>query len=407
MKTGLRSYANRQRINFGRRAVNPARFMLESARMAFGGSDATGYISTRPIRVVLVSDADAGTSEEQLNPFSWYRSELRNKMRLLSVHLLLNDVLRAPKLILSPFDIVILKMSFRTRSQEALRIVQTIRGAVDDKRIIYFDGDDDLCIQWPVILPYIDLYVKKHLFRDRTQYLNRFVGKTNLTDFVHHHFGYSFSDDPVAAESGPVPIEHLVKLCLGVNLAGDRKIMSLYNNITMWHSSQGARENDVMFRGNIPKRGDWIYYLRKDIEPALKRLEKSCRVIAPKGRVSADEYYGEMLKSKICVSPFGYGEICWRDFEAIICGCLVIKPDMGHVETNPNIFTPYQTYVPVRWDYSDLEEKCAYYLAHEDERECIVVNAFNVLDDFYKSCGFMSSFNKLLQRISFNPVLTE
>jgi len=27
--------------------------------------------------------------------------------------------------------------------------------------------------------------------------------------------------------------------------------------------------------------------------------------------------------SKICISPFGYGEICWRDFEAIIFGCLL------------------------------------------------------------------------------------
>ena len=59
-------------------------------------------------------------------------------MRLISVHLPLKDVLRAPKLILSPFDIVILKMSFRTRPQEALRIAQTIRGAVNDKRMIYF-----------------------------------------------------------------------------------------------------------------------------------------------------------------------------------------------------------------------------------------------------------------------------
>ena len=43
-----------------------------------------------------------------------------------------------------------------------------------------------------------------------------------------------------------------------------------------------------------------------------------------------------MRHSRICISPFGYGEICWRDFEAILCGCLVVKPDMSHVETNPS-----------------------------------------------------------------------
>ncbi len=407
MSTGLRRYVSRQRINFGRRVVNPGRFILETTRMAFGGSDAVGNIlTTQPIRVVLISDADASTSEEQLTPFSWYRSELRNKMRLITVHLFLKDVLRAPKLVLSPFDIVILKMSFRTRPQEALRIAQTIRGAANGKRIFYFDGDDDLCIQWPAILPYIDLYVKKHLFRDRSQYLNRFVGKTNLTDFVHHHFGYSFSDDPVARQSGPVSIEHLAKLCVGVNLAGDSKIISLYNSSKLHSSFERATDNDVIFRGSVPEPSNWMYYLRKDIEPALRRLEKSCRVIAPKERVSSEEYYREIMKSKICISPFGYGEICWRDFEAIICRCLVIKPDMSHVETNPDIFKPYQTYVPVRWDFSDLEEKCGYYLAHEDERKRIVVNAFNILDEFYKNCGFVSSVSELLQRFSFNPALT-
>jgi spore maturation protein CgeB len=103
-----------------------------------------------------------------------------------------------------------------------------------------------------------------------------------------------------------------------------------------------------------------------------------------------------MIRSKICISPFGYGEICWRDFEAILCGCLLIKPDMSHVETNPDIFMAGQTYVPVKWDFSDLEEKCAYYLAHDDERERIAAGAFNVLDDFYKNGGFIKSLTALL-----------
>ena len=38
---------------------NPARFILDNTRMAFGGSDAVGNIlPTQPIRVALVSDAD-------------------------------------------------------------------------------------------------------------------------------------------------------------------------------------------------------------------------------------------------------------------------------------------------------------------------------------------------------------
>ena len=113
-------------------------------------------------------------------------------------------------------------------------------------------------------------------------------------------------------------------------------------------------------------------------------------------RVTTEEYYREMISSKICVSPFGYGEICWRDFEAIICGCLLVKPDISHVETNPDVFRPYETYVPVKWDFSDLEEKCTHYLMDGRERERIVVQAFNVLDGFYKNDGFIKSVRAIL-----------
>jgi hypothetical protein len=74
---------------------------------------------------------------------------------------------------------------------------------------------------------------------------------------------------------------------------------------------------------------------------------------------------------------------------------------MGHVETNPDIFKPYETYVPVKWDFSDLEEKCTYYLTNESERERLVTQAFKVLDEFYKSAGFIKSVSKMLNGVSY------
>jgi spore maturation protein CgeB len=124
-------------------------------------------------------------------------------------------------------------------------------------------------------------------------------------------------------------------------------------------------------------------------------MQKSYRVILPTERVGPEEYYREISGSKICVSPFGYGEICWRDFEAILCGSLIIKPNMDHIETTPDIFKAHQTYVPVRWDYSDLEEKCSYYLAHDAERERIAKAAFDVLDSFYRGHGIIKILAKI------------
>ena len=107
--------------------------------------------------------------------------------------------------------------------------------------------------------------------------------------------------------------------------------------------------------------------------------------------------------AEFCVSPFGYGEVCWRDFEAMLCGCLVIKPDMSHVETNPDIFRPHETYVPVQWDYADLEEKCSYYLEHEGERQRIVDQAFKAVDEFYKNGGIIKSILNLLDCLASEP----
>ena len=38
-----------------------------------------------------------------------------------------------------------------------------------------------------------------------------------------------------------------------------------------------------------------------------------------------------MYKYSSFISPFGWGEICFRDFESIILGKLLIKPNCDHI----------------------------------------------------------------------------
>ena len=78
-------------------------------------------------------------------------------------------------------------------------------------------------------------------------------------------------------------------------------------------------------------------------------------------RVSSQEYHGTMLKSKIVLAPFGFGEIAPRDIEAAICGCLLLKPDMSYIVTSPNPFTQEGFYYPYRHDATDLGQaiECA------------------------------------------------
>ena len=74
------------------------------------------------------------------------------------------------------------------------------------------------------------------------------------------------------------------------------------------------------------------------------------------GTYPINEYYSYLSKSKFGLSPFGMGEICYRDFELMRLGIPMIKPDMSKVITEPGIYIPWKTYIPVKHDWSNLIE---------------------------------------------------
>ena len=41
---------------------------------------------------------------------------------------------------------------------------------------------------------------------------------------------------------------------------------------------------------------------------------------------------------------------------AVLTGAVLLKPDMSHVETDPDIFVPWETYAPLAWDLSDFAD---------------------------------------------------
>ena len=139
--------------------------------------------------------------------------------------------------------------------------------------------------------------------------------------------------------------------------------------------------------------------LRSIVVPKLEPLRDRRQVIVsvPTNRVPREQYYDELLRSRICVSPFGYGEVCGRDTEAILGGCLLVKPDMSHIRSLPDFYVSGETYVPVRWDYADLAETCEYYLDQEEERARIAANAYRVLADSFRADSFVERFANLLE----------
>jgi spore maturation protein CgeB len=114
-----------------------------------------------------------------------------------------------------------------------------------------------------------------------------------------------------------------------------------------------------------------IAYQRKLI---LEKIGTDPRFLL--GEVRQSQYNRELSRSKIVLSPFGWGELCIRDFEAVRAGALLMKPDMDHIETWPDIFVKDESYVSFSWDADDLMDGADRFLAGEKKRKEIARNAF-------------------------------
>ena len=74
-------------------------------------------------------------------------------------------------------------------------------------------------------------------------------------------------------------------------------------------------------------------------------------------RVSRRQFFAELTHSKVVVSPFGWGEFALRDYETFLSGALLLKPDMSHMETYPDLYQNGKTMVAHRWDLTDFQDK--------------------------------------------------
>jgi hypothetical protein len=94
---------------------------------------------------------------------------------------------------------------------------------------------------------------------------------------------------------------------------------------------------------------------RRCAEAVRELAADGLRVWAPECRVSAPAYIRQMYDTRVAVSPWGYGESCIRDYEAVLAGCVVVKPWCGWVRDLSGIYEDGVVWCEPDW--SDLGEK--------------------------------------------------
>ncbi len=101
-------------------------------------------------------------------------------------------------------------------------------------------------------------------------------------------------------------------------------------------------------------------------------------------RLPKKEYYQMMYDSKIILAPIGYGEMAPRDLESASFGSVLIKPDMSYINSKPFIYQDNETYISVKYDWSDLEEKVDYVLSDwKNIRDRLVQNMKDRFEEQY------------------------
>lgn len=273
--------------------------------------------------------------------------------------------------------------------------LKTLKQTLPAAKIVYLDWFAPLHIPQPQILEYCDLYLKKQIPSD--------ISTLCQSDFDTNLERYECQWEPTLASGKVIDIDQSLvdqKLYLGWNFATDAKLASL---LIKQNHSKSAKSIDLHCRiFSPPERDTWYTHMRGRAYDAItdlkNKLGSEYNLLSENQRIPFEQYLVELSSSKVCFSPFGYGEVCWRDFEAILCGSVLLKPDMSHIETTPDIYQPYKTYVPIKWDFSDLDEKFSWLMTHPDEMANIANNARQIWLNYLST--WESEWDKLQTKLN-------
>jgi len=351
-----------------------------------GAAMARPFSAKTSERLLLVTQPER-IPQSQIFPFHHYTTDLADlygaEVREADTwHVLAGEVPAA-----TGATVVAFQTPFDIPDADLYRLVDRLRDLNPGARMVHLDWFAPTDLRNAARMdPLVDVYVKKHVLRDRSRYGQPTRGDTNLTDFFNRRFDI---DEP--EQCFDIPTGFLDKLVVGPSFATAPGIMPA---LLGKRPPVTGRSIDLHARfavGGTP----WYQAMRAEAEAALSQLPDL--TVAKGEGVPLPRFMVEMRRSKIGFSPFGYGEVCWRDYESVMAGAVLLKPDMGHIQTDPDIFVPWETYVPLSWDLSDFEDTVRRLVDDQGLRDKIARQAFDILHDWLKSDKFARAMAPLFE----------
>jgi len=238
------------------------------------------------------------------------------------------------------------------------------------EHLVYFDDDDSASSPCLDVLPYVDRFWKKQIYRDRSLYLRPLRGNRLFSEFYSQTENFPSHEEPWPIPANPNDLSKMrVAWNLGVGsypLRGwrERAAQRLFrigggalSSLTFHRPRRTLSAKQPLVQARFSAKG-YSPLVARQRALFLELVQGQTGVAS--GFIAKKAYAEELTSVKAVISPFGWGEVCFRDFEALMYGALMIKPDMTHLETFPDVYHPQ---LSVKWDGTDLRNKIEEVLA--------------------------------------------
>ncbi len=246
--------------------------------------------------------------------------------------------------------------------------------------LLWFDTTDSAGWIFDGALAAAKGYYKNQILKDRGHYLQPMYGRRLPSDFYHRKAGVNDAQPDETPQVRDADLLDRLHVSWNSGLAdysqyGPRR-MALYgrlrwNALLRWpkrfNDPETSRPVEVSCRFGTGYERATVAHQRREIRRRLAdRLATD--------KLARGPYMHELAASKIVISPFGLGEITLKDFEVFLSGAALMKPDMSHMETWPDLYEDGQTIITFRWDLEDLESKIEEFVAQAD-RACEIAHS--------------------------------
>ena len=286
-----------------------------------------------------------------------------------------------------------------------------------NKNLYWFDMRDSAGTTQFEVLPYVKKYIKKQFYIDKKTYMKKLEGGRFYTDF---YIKNNNINDNKAYEQELLDDKYLSKLILGWNLgvayffdyvnfsninyflefikfkyfdAKDFKMkLPFYQN---WKEDEKKYDFFSLMNTNFYRKS--VGYQRVKLKEILKSIENKNKFI--EGRLSKKNYYKILRNSKVSIGAYGWGEVCYREFEAIMSGTAFMTANMKSIETWPNIYHEGETYLSYDLNFKNLNENLQILIKDIDLRKKLVFNSRLVLEDTHSKIGKDYFIQKVIEII--------